>query len=150
MKICRVFILFLTCLLFFNSCKLKKTNSAFDINDPNILHENEDQLTQVIIYDVFTPPVATRIYAYSSLASYEAVHFMKPGSNSITQQLNGFPVMPQPDPGKKYNFILAATKAFFTVVHKVVFSVDSLKAYEQAVYDNFENSLDEETFQRSV
>jgi hypothetical protein len=26
--------------------------------DADVLHENVDQLTQVIIYDVFTPPVA--------------------------------------------------------------------------------------------
>ena len=28
------------------------------VDDAAVLHENEDQLTNVIIYDVFTPPVA--------------------------------------------------------------------------------------------
>jgi hypothetical protein len=35
-------------------------------------------LPRVIIYDVFTPPVACRIYVYSSLASYEALRYSKP------------------------------------------------------------------------
>jgi hypothetical protein len=35
--------------------------------------------------------------------------------------------MPQPKKGIKYNYALAATKAFFTVAHKVTFSVDTLK-----------------------
>ncbi|MDB5022362.1 MAG: vanadium-dependent haloperoxidase, partial [Mucilaginibacter sp.] len=30
------------------------------IDGATVLHQNEDQLTNVIIYDVFTPPVASR------------------------------------------------------------------------------------------
>lgn len=120
------------------------------LSDTEILHQNQDQLTQVIIYDVFTPPVASRIYAYSSLASYEAMRFEKPGSTSIAGKLKKFKDFPVPEKGKKYNFTLAATSAFFTVVHKVVFSVDSLKAHEDRVYNQFKNSLDPEIYDRSV
>lgn len=130
------------------SCREPK---KFNVNDVNILHQNEDQLTQVIIYDVFTPPVASRIYVYSSLASYEAVRFSKEGAISITEKLKGFDKMPAPEKGKSYNYILAATKAFFTVVHNVrVFSVDSLKKYEDSVYNGFKENLDDSTFQRSI
>jgi hypothetical protein len=90
-------------------CTRKK---AFNMDDPEILHQNQDMLTQVIIYDVFSPPVAARIYVYSSLASYEAVRFAKKGSPSIAEKLNGFGKMPQPANGKTYNYTLAATKAF--------------------------------------
>jgi hypothetical protein len=121
-----------------------------EISDPDILHNNEEQLTQVIIYDVFTPPVASRIYAYSSLASYEAIRFAKPGSPSLASQLNGFKTLPEPEKGKDYNYTLAATRAFFTVVHKVVFSLDSLKDYEERTYAQFKNSLDKSVYERSV
>jgi hypothetical protein len=121
------------------------------LNDQEILHQNQDMLTQVIIYDVFSPPVASRIYAYSSLASYEAIRFADDSSTSITDKLNGFGKMPQPVPGKTYDYTLAATKAFFTVVRMVkVFSVDSLNTYEESVYNNFRENLDDSTFQRSV
>jgi PAP2 superfamily len=117
----------------------------------DILHQNEDLLTQVIIYDVFTPPVASRIYVYSSLASYEAIRFGKPGTLSIAERLHGFGKMPEPEKGKLYNYTLAATKAFFTVVRNVkVFSVDSLKAYEENVYNGFKDSLNEAGWQRSI
>ncbi len=43
--------------------------------DQNLLHQNMHQLTEVIIHDVFSPPVASRIYAYTSLAAYEAIRF---------------------------------------------------------------------------
>ena len=60
------------------------------INDAAVVHENQDQLTQIIIYDVFTPPVASRIYVYSSLASYEAIRHAKPGSPSIAAKIRHF------------------------------------------------------------
>jgi hypothetical protein len=124
---------------------------AVRIDEAEVLHQNQDMLTQVIIYDVFSPPVASRIYAYSSLASYEAIRFGQEGSPSIAEKLNGFGKMPQPEPGKTYDFALAATKAFFSVVRKVrVFSVDSLARYESGVYRKFSQNLDDSTYQRSV
>lgn len=127
------------------------TKEPARLDEAEILHQNQDMLTQVIIYDVFSPPVASRIYAYSSLASYEAVRFAEKGSTSIAERLNGFGKMPQPVAGKTYNYTLAATKAFFTVVRKVrVFSVDSLVNYENAVYQKFGQSLDDSTYQRSI
>lgn len=125
-------------------------NKQVSVSDADVLHNNQDQLTQIIIYDVFTPPVSSRIYVYSSIASYEAIRFSKPSSISIAEKLKGFKPMPQPEKDKKYDFALAATRAFFTVVHKVVFSLDSLKAYENATLESFKNNLDEETFNRSV
>jgi hypothetical protein len=131
------------------NCNSKKAGKLMDAAE--ILHQNEDQLTQVIIYDVFTPPVASRIYVYSSLASYEAIRFSKDGTSSIAEKLHGFGKMPQPEKGKPYNYTLAATKAFFTVVHNVkVFSVDSLKNYEESVFNNFKENLDDSTYQRSM
>jgi hypothetical protein len=134
--------------VFIVACNQKK---EFNLSDAEILHQNQDILTSIIIYDVFTPPVASRIYLYSSLASYEAVRFSKAGSASIAEKLNGFGKMPVPENGKRYNYTLAATKAFFTVVRNVkVFSVDSLNVYEASVYDHFKETLDDDTYQRSV
>lgn len=129
-------------------CNQKKPQM---LPDTEILHQNQDKLTQVIIYDVFTPPVASRLYVYTSLASYEAIRFKKEGAPSIAARLKEFGTMPEPEKGKNYNFTLAATKAFFNVVRNVrVFSVDSLTAYEQSVYNNFKETLDEATYKRSV
>ncbi len=127
------------------------SNNNKQMSGVDILHGNQDKLTQVIIYDVFTPPVASRLYVYSSLASYEAIRFKNEGAPSITAKLNGFGKMPEPETGKSYDFTLAATKAFFNVVRNVrVFSVDSLTSWEEKVYKGFQNSLDDETFSRSA
>jgi membrane-associated phospholipid phosphatase len=130
------------------SCKQK--NKTKLLSDAEVLHENVDQLTQVIIYDVFSPPVASRIYGYTSLAAYEAMRFADPKYNSIVSQLKGFKPLPQPQKGKKYNFAVAATKAFFTVAHKVTFSVDTLKKYENKVFAMYQDNLDDSTYVRSM
>jgi hypothetical protein len=145
----QAFATLILCVLMF-SCKQKTDKFPFDVNSSELLHQNQEQLNQVIIYDVFTPPVASRIYAYTSLAFFEAVRFQKPGHPSLTKQLNGFPEMPLPDTSLKYNYNLAATKAFFDVTHKVVFSIDSLKAYENSVFETFKASMDENEYIRSM
>jgi hypothetical protein len=137
-------------ILLAGSCHTEKKRSP-KLSDTDILHQNQDQLTQVIIYDVFSPPVASRLYVYSSLASYEALRFSKEGNPSITVMLRDFGPMPQPEKNKKYDFTLAASKAFFNVVHNVkVFSVDSLKKYEDKLFNNFKIQLNDSVYQRSV
>jgi len=138
----------LTGFLFVASCTQKPKITL--VNDADVLHNNMDQLTQVIIYDVFTPPVASRIYGYTSLASYEAMRYADPKYNSIITQLKGFGKPPEPQKGKQYNFALAATKAFFTVAHKITFSIDTLKKYEDKVYAMYKDNLDDSTYARSV
>lgn len=133
---------------FMGSCESKKNSSLPGGTD--LQHENQKQLTEVIIYDVFSPPVASRIYAYTSLAAYEAIRFSEKGYPSIAAQLNEFPAMPEPENNKHYDFNLAATKAFFAVAHKVVFSLDTLKKYEDRIFAEFKESLDPEVYDRSV
>jgi len=135
-------------LLFSASCRKRISER---LSDTEILHQNMDQLTRVIIYDVFTPPVASRLYVYAALSSYEAIRFSKDESKSIAEKLNGFGQMPVPEKNLDYNFTLAATKAFFKVVRNVkVFSVDSLNRYEESLYKSFRDVLDDSVFSRSV
>jgi hypothetical protein len=130
----------------FTSCGSKANLPS----DTGVLHANEDALTHVIIYDVFSPPVASRIYAYTNLASYEAMKYADPKLASITGQLRGFDKMPEPKQGKSYNYALAATKAFFTVAHKVTFSLDTLKRYEDKVFGQYKAALPDSTYTNSM
>lgn len=121
------------------------------IVDTDVLHQNEDQLTQIIIYDVFSPPVASRIYAYTSLAAYEAIRFAKPGNESVAENLNGFGKMPQPEKDKQYNYTLAASKAFCTVAFNIrIFSDTVLHHYEDSLENLFKQALPEDVYSRSI
>lgn len=121
------------------------------INEADVIHQNVNQLTKLIIYDVFSPPVASRIYAYTSLAAYETVRFEKPEEyKSLAPLLNHFGKIPEPEKNKEYDFTLAATKAFFTVARKMTFSVDSFLNHENRIYGAFKENLDDSVYARSV
>jgi hypothetical protein len=45
---------------------------------------------------------------------------------------------------------LAATTAFFTVAHKITFSIDTLKKYETKVYAMYKDNLDDSIYARSM
>lgn len=138
-------------LVLLSACETKQPRAdAKLLTDQGLVHSNIQQLTEVIIHDMFSPPVASRIYAYSTLAAYEALRFDKPGYNSITKDLKGFPEMPVPEENKPYNYLLAATKAFFTVASKITFSADTLHNYQEKVFSDFKSLLDEETYNRSI
>ncbi|RYZ41933.1 MAG: hypothetical protein EOP49_28605 [Sphingobacteriales bacterium] len=38
-------------------------------NEAEYLHRAQEALTEVIVHDIFSPPVASRIYLYSNLAA---------------------------------------------------------------------------------
>lgn len=147
----RLFIL-LCCLACLASCHRPVPKAdPVKLQDPEVLHASVKRLTDVIVYDIFSPPVASRIYAYSSLAMYEAARFGQPQYPSLTAQLHGFAPMPAPEPGKQYNFLLAGARAFQVVARKVTFSTDSLKLFEQQLYDRFRAAgIDEAVFNNSI
>ena len=148
-------ILFSVFLLFFcigckNDTDLQPPDKSI-LTNAKLLHDNQQKITELIIYGVFNPPVASRIYAYTSLALYEAVRFEEKGYPSLTNQMNRFRPMPVPEAGKEYNFLLAATHAFYTVAEKLpTFYSDSLKPYLNKVYGDFKSLLHIETYDRSV
>jgi hypothetical protein len=119
-------------------------------NDAAYIHAAEKKLTDLIITDIFSPPVASRVYVYPLLAAYEAGRFSEKNSTSITAQLKGFEPMPVPEQGESYDYTVAAIKALCTVAPKVLFSTDSLAAFENAVLTDLKGRLTDSVFNRSV
>jgi hypothetical protein len=106
----------------------KKDYSAF-INDSVHLHETMKNLTDVIVHDIFSPPVASRIYVYPSIAAYEILAQVDPNQNSLAGQLHGLGVIPQPPESDNFSPQLAAIYAFHIVGKALVFSDDKMDAY---------------------
>ena len=145
-KNCKL-ILFLAGNVFLFSCANRMEIKIPDA--PEVLHQNQKNLTELIIYDIFSPPVASRIYAYTSLAQHEALRHMDSTEASIVSRLNGFPAMPQPQNGKLYNYLLSASVAFYTSVREMTFSKDNISKFEEKTYAPFKN-IDKSTFNNSV
>ena len=120
-------------------------------SDPELYHRCVQQLTTVIIHDIFSPPVASRIYGYATLAGYEAMIPGQPQYESVAGKLRKFTAAPRPEPGQEYCFPLASTKAFLTVGRALTFSADMFDEYEKTFFEQYhEMGIPDEVFERSV
>jgi hypothetical protein len=121
----------------------KKQNDALP-------HQLVKKLTDIIVVDIFSPPVATRIYANTSLALYEAIRFQHDGSKSVTAKLKGFEPMPVPEQGKQYDFSIAAIHSFCETAKKVTFSAPEITKYQDSMIAVYAAGLDESIVKQSI
>jgi hypothetical protein len=133
------------------SCKQKDMKQqAGNPTDASYLNQSVTRLNDVVIYDIFSPPVASRIYAYSTLAAFEASRWMDTSYTSLTAQLNGFPEMPKPDPGKTYDFRIAGVRAFFAITQKLTFTKDSSRITEEQILKEMKEGVDGDVYKTSI
>ena len=129
----------------------KAQNNEVCPDQASLVNETMNRITEVIVHDVFTPPVASRIYAYTAIAGYSAYHFIQ-GETPFTVKLNEFPELPLSSPNQPYCASLAMSSAMFETAKALLFSeamVDSSSFTDfTAIY--FEDKLDEKTRQTSI
>ena len=58
------------------------------IDNATHFHEALDGLTDVIVHDIFSPPVASRIYAYPCIAAHEILAGKKGSNPSLVGKLH--------------------------------------------------------------
>jgi len=120
-------------------------------SDPKLFHEATEQLTDVIIHDIFKPPVSARIYSYSFLAAYEALVPAYPQYQTLGGQLNKFVTPRQPATGKMYCYPLASLKAFTAVGRMLTFSGNMWDDYEKGLFEKYkEMGVPEDVYERSI
>ncbi|MEZ4828899.1 MAG: vanadium-dependent haloperoxidase [Bacteroidia bacterium] len=120
-------------------------------HDPEILHKTVKNLTDIIVHDIFSPPVASRIYAYTNIAAYEALVPEHPEYQSLAGQLTGLEPVPAPDTTKEICYPLASVQAFLTVSKTMVFSQDKLAEFEKKIMDEFRaKGVPSDVFEASV
>lgn len=118
---------------------------------PDYLHRSIKQVTDVIIEDIFSPPVASRIYAYVSIAGYEASRPANAAYLTLAGQIHHLKPVPKPEAAKEYSYSLAAAHAILTVGKHLVFSEEKLDAFDKQMMQEFKQTgMPEEVFQNSV
>ncbi|WAC11396.1 vanadium-dependent haloperoxidase [Dyadobacter pollutisoli] len=102
-----------------------------------LLQRAEKNLTRTIVHDVFSPPVASRIYLYANAAAYETLAMGNTQYNSLHGQIQNFPDVPGIQNTGKVNYELAAVYAFFKTGGKLVFSEYLLKDSIEVILADF-------------
>lgn len=94
-------------------------------DDASILHRAEKALTDIIVHDIFSPPVASRIYAYANIAAYEVLARSGDNCKSLYGVVKSLPEITGPQ--QKISFSLAAVYSFLLTGKKLVFSEQALQ-----------------------
>jgi len=144
-------LVFLVCFLVLLGCSTDKNEYQPKANDPEFLHRAIKAITDRIVHDIFSPPVASRIYAYSSVAAYEAGRHADPDFVTLAGQLNGLETVPQPDSTKEYCYQLSAVQAALIIGKTMVFSEDSIEVFYQRIMTEFrETGVPGDVFNNSI
>jgi hypothetical protein len=121
------------------------------VGDPQLIHRCVKKVTDVIVHDIFSPPVASRIYAYMTVAGYEAARQGNSAFASLAGQLHGLGPLPAPDTGKAYSFSLAAIQAILSVGKAMVISEEQVEAFQTQLLAEIRSSdMPEDVFSNSV
>lgn len=101
-------------------------------------HVAQDRVTAIQVHDIFSPPVASRIYAYCNIAAYEAMLDGKGTYKSLAHQLKDLEPMPTPKDTTGLNRRLASLVAFYDVAKQLIFSEDRIILFRDSLYNNWE------------
>ncbi|MDO9552014.1 vanadium-dependent haloperoxidase [Rhodonellum sp.] len=110
----------------------------------------QTKLTDVMIHDIFSPPVASRIYAYSSIAAYEVAVLADSSYQSMMGQLNGFEKT-NFDTSVEIHYPLASLAAYYKVATALIFSEEMMNAhYNTALKEIKSKGIPSKVFENSL
>lgn len=130
-----------------------KENTAYkeQLQDPELFQAAMKKLSDVIVYDIFSPPVASRVYAYPSIAAYEIIQKGNSSNfKSLAGQLNELEEIPDPE-SDKVNYNLAAIHAFLKIGQNLIFSEQKIEEFRDKIYTELDDKgLPSEVFKAST
>jgi len=115
------------------SCEEKEPISI----SPDDYHNTVDKLTEVMIHDIFSPPVASRIYAYPNIAAYETLNQDSDTYKTLVHQINGLNTLNSEKKLASVNLKLASLIAYINVAKELVFSKERITIYRDSLYTNW-------------
>ena len=134
------FIIFSTLLLTILSCK---KDEKIDVS-PEDYHAAVENVSQIMLHDIFSPPVASRIYVYPNIAAYEVMAQNNTSYNSLQNQIRHLDSIPKLDPKIGVNQKVAALVAHMEVSKALVFSEITVEKFRDSLYKKWSDRNEEE------
>ena len=130
-----------------SSCSSEANTAYLDkIDEPELFQAAMQNLTDIVVYDIFSPPVASRVYLYPSIAAYEVIANAFPDQyNSLVGQVQELQPIPKAE-NERVNAKLASLFAFNTVGKALIFSEDKMDLF----VEKFNSDLEELNVPRKV
>jgi len=120
------------CLIFLSCSEFEDDNAYNDmLKNPELFQASIQNLTDIIVYDIFSPPVASRVYLYPIVAAYEVARLATPLKyNSLVGQVKDLTALPKTK-SKDVNFHLASIYAFNEVGKALIFSENKMEIFQR-------------------
>jgi PAP2 superfamily len=125
---------------FMSGCNQKKAGYIKVMHDPKLYSTVIHELSYVIIYDIFSPPVASRIYAYANLAAFEVLANEGKHFASMEGKVRGLNNIPHPAANSKIDYPFASLMALLKVGKQLTFSADTMQRIIDSVRSLAQNS----------
>jgi hypothetical protein len=101
---------------------------------PEELHASVDKVIEIMIHDIFSPPVASRIFAYSNIAAYEIMAKKDDNYKSLSGQVTGLKNIPDPTNSENINYEMAALIAHMDISKRLIFSEERMENFRDSLY----------------
>jgi hypothetical protein len=116
------------------SCNKKEEPIVITADD---FHKSVDKVGEIMVHDIFSPPVASRIFAYPDIAAYEIIAQQNDNYLSLQGQVSDLTAIPKADVSKPINYKLAALIAHMDLSRRLIFSEDRIAIYRDSLYQNW-------------
>jgi len=124
--------------------------TALSSADATPLHDAVKQVNDVIVYDIFSPPQASRVYAYASIAAYEVLRQADSGYVTLAGQVRDLTPVPVLPTGADVSLPLAGVHAYMMVGRALTFSQTRMDSLRQAMDERFRSGMSSAMFARSI
>ena len=109
------------------------------LNDPELFQEAMQNLTNIIVNDIFSPPVASRVYLYPSIAAYEIISSQNPEKfTSLVGQIKELKEIPKTN-NPYVDAKLASIYAFNSVAKTLIFSENKMTSFQKKLQLKIKN-----------
>lgn len=122
-----------------------------DLNSAAPLHRAQQALTDILVHDIFSPPVASRIYAYSNIAAYEVFAKSTGDATSLHTAYKKFPDLSIIKINKNISPSLASVYAFLITAKNYIFSEKRFEDSIQLILQYYKKNIpDAQVYRNSL
>jgi len=111
---------------------------------PDSYHASVDKVTDIMIHDIFSPPDASRVFAYPNVAAYEILVQKDTTYASLVHTANGLNSIPKIGENPNINANVAALIAHMEVSKMLLFSKEKLDVLKDSLYQKWQQINEKE------
>lgn len=130
------YLFIVTIAVFLTACNQKKEPIIISQEE---LHTVVDKVVEIMIHDIFSPPVASRIFAYPNIAAYEIIAQDNPDYESLAGQLTDLTPIPTIDSLQGVNAQLAALIAHMNISRQLIFSEQTFDVLQDSLFASWKS-----------